>query len=272
MCLLTFEWQPDAAAPLTIAANRDEFYARPTQALHGWAATADGQIFAGQDLQGGGTWMGVHRPSGRLAALTNYRDPRAMREDAPTRGGIVTAFLNGRQGAAQFAAELAEYANTFNAFNLLLFDGRDLVAFESRHRRYFTPEPGVWAVSNADFNTPWPKLLRLRSAFADVLQAQSPEHRPNAADISPALEHALWPLLADSGIAADAALPSTGIRLELERALSAAFICTPGYGTRASTLVRHAGQRVQIIERSFDARGAAEPLGTLRLALDGLQS
>ncbi|MEO5796054.1 MAG: NRDE family protein [Rhodoferax sp.] len=263
MCLLAFQWQPGARAALTIAANRDEFYARPTTALHSWA---DGHTVAGQDLQGFGTWMGVHRPSGRLAALTNYRDPGHNRADAPSRGGLVTAFLHSDQSADDFAQALAGQSNAFNAFNLLLFDGQNLVAYESRHQRHFTPKPGVWAVSNADFDTPWPKLVQLRTAFAEVLQAHQAAESP---DISPALESALWNLLADTCVADDADLPATGVSLELERALSAAFVHMPHYGTRASTLVQHARDRVQIVERSFGAAGVREPIGTIRLTVDG---
>lgn len=264
MCLLAFQWLPGAPAPLTIAANRDEFYARPTTALHAWA---DGHTVAGQDLQGGGTWMGVHRRSGRVAALTNVRDPAAMRSDAPSRGGIVTAFLHSGLGAEEFAQQLAGTSAAYNGFNLLLFDGQQLVAFESRQRRFFQPAPGVWAVSNADFDTPWPKLVRLRSGLAAVLQTHQAAQAP---EMPPALESDLWPLLADTRLAADAELPATGVGLDLERALSATFICMPHYGTRASTLLHHGRDRVQIIERSFGPAGAREPTGTVRLRLDGL--
>jgi uncharacterized protein with NRDE domain len=264
MCLLAFQWQPAARAPLTIAANRDEFYARPTTALHAWA---DGHTVAGQDVQGGGTWMGVHRPSGRLAALTNVRDPAAMRTDAPSRGGIVTAFLGSHLGAEDFAQQLTGSSDTFNPFNLLLFDGDQLVAFESRQRRHFYPAPGVWAVSNADFHTPWPKLVRLRAGVAAALLTHQ---AADASSISPALEADLWPLLADTRVAADAELPATGVSLALERALSATFVGMPHYGTRASTLVHHGRDWVHIVERSFGPSGVLEPTGTVRLVLDGL--
>ena len=265
MCLLTFQWQPDARVPLTIAANRDEFYVRPTLPLHAWPEAGGGQIVAGQDQQGGGTWMGVHQPSGRLAALTNYRDPAHNRADAPSRGAIVTDFLQSPLGADKFAQALAARSDAFNAFNLLLFDGQQLVAFESRHRRHFAPQPGVWAVSNADFDTPWPKLVQLRRAFAEVLQAHQ---AAESVDISPALEAALWNLLADTCVADDADLPATGVGLELERALSAAFVHLPHYGTRASTLLQHARSQVSVVERSFGAGGVEAPLGTVRLRLD----
>lgn len=259
MCLIAFQWQPDALAPLTIAANRDEFYARPTRALHHWA---ESPIIAGQDLQGGGTWMGLHAPSGRLAALTNYRDPSRHNPHAPSRGGIVTAFLHGQQTAEEFAQALAAESDAYNPFNLLLFDGQQLRAFQSRQRRHFAPAPGVHAVSNADFNTPWPKLQRLHGGFA---QAMHTHHAADAADLGPALEAALWPLLADTHVADDADLPSTGIPLELERGLSPAFIQLPHYGTRASTLVHCARDRVTLVERSFGAGGVQAMAGEIRV-------
>jgi uncharacterized protein with NRDE domain len=259
MCLIAFQWQPGATAPLTIAANRDEFYARPTRALHAWA---DSPILAGQDLQGGGTWLGVHQPSSRLAALTNFRDPLHNRPDAPSRGGIVTRFLLGRSSAEDFARALAAESDAYNPFNLLLFDGQQLHAFESRQRKHFAPEPGVHAVSNADFNTPWPKLQHLRDGFALAVQQQ---HAAESADLSPALEAALWPLLADTRLAPDAELPHTGIPLELERGLSAAFIQLPHYGTRASTLVHCARGGVTVVERSFGVGGVARLEGEVRM-------
>ena len=261
MCLIAFQWQPDAIAPLTIAANRDEFYARPALPLHHWA---NSPIVAGQDLQGGGTWMGLHTPSGRLAALTNYRDPSRHNPKAPSRGGIVTAFLQGQQTAEEFAQALAAESDAYNPFNLLLFDGQQLHAYESRHHKHFAPEPGVWAVSNADFHTPWPKLVRLHHGFAQALQ----QHRAAESDhLSPALEAELWPLLTDTRLADDADLPHTGMPLELERGLSAAFIHLPHYGTRASTLVHCARGGVTLVERSFGVGGVEVPLGTARLQL-----
>jgi uncharacterized protein with NRDE domain len=257
MCLISFQWRPDAPTPLVLAANRDEFYALPTQPLQLWP---DG-IVAGKDTLGGGTWLGLHQPSGRLAALTNYRDPSCLRDGTPSRGTIVTEFLRGKQSAVQFVASLVNDAAAYNPFNLLLFDGHELVAFESRLGRWFLPEPGIWAVSNADFNTPWPKVRRLRSGFAAAMQTHG------ARELSAALEAELWALLADNGVAQDADLPHTGVSLARERAMSPAFIRIDDYGTRCSTLVHHSRSRVDVVERSFDAYGAR---GTVRLALEGL--
>lgn len=260
MCILSFLWQPDASIPLILAANRDEFYARPTQPLHVWE---DSPLLAGRDLKDGGTWLGAHRDNGRVAALTNYRAPHLQRNDAPSRGRIVTSFLNSDQSAEQFARDLAGQSNAHNPFNLLMFDGRRLVGYESRHQRYFALGPGVGSVSNADFETPWPKLQHLRAGFADAVRSHPPQD-----DMLPILETEIWTLLAHADVAPDSALPRTGISLERERALSPTFIRTPDYGTRASTLLVHGRTRLSMVERTFTAEGWS---GEARFTLNHLQ-
>ncbi len=263
MCILSFQWQPDARIPLILAANRDEFYARPTQALHVWEDPHMPPLLAGRDLKDGGTWLGAHRYNGRVAALTNYRAPHLQRNDAPSRGRIVTSFLNSTQSAEHFARDLAKQSNAYNPFNLLMFDGRDLVGYESRHQRYFPIEPGVGSVSNADFDTPWPKVQRLRAGFKAAVHRHPPQH-----ELPPALEAEIWAHLAHADAAPDNVLPRTGIPLERERALSSTFIRTPDYGTRASTLLVHGRSHLTIVERSFTAQGAC---GEARITLNNLQ-
>ncbi|PIY30278.1 MAG: hypothetical protein COZ09_00550, partial [Comamonadaceae bacterium CG_4_10_14_3_um_filter_60_42] len=154
MCLIAWNWQPASRHPLLLIANRDEYYARPTLPLHWWH---DAPILAGRDLQAGGTWLGISR-TGRLAALTNHRDPASVRVDAPSRGALVSAFLQTELSASDYLTELASRAADYNPFNLLVFDGTRLMGLESRHAKVITMQPGIGAVSNADFLTPWPKL------------------------------------------------------------------------------------------------------------------
>lgn len=239
MCLIAIHWQPQAAVPLILAANRDEFYARPTQALHRWA---DQPIVAGKDLQGNGTWLGVSL-SGRVAALTNYRDPSNIRLGTPSRGDITTAFLTGSSTCEQYLDALAAQAHTYNPFNLLVFDGRTLMGFESRHRGAFKLPEGVSVVSNADFNVPWPKVARLRDGFTKTLGQSGPDRS------------ALLALLSDRRTAAVEDLPQTGIPIEWEKALSAEFIQSPDYGTRASSVLLVGRHQADFVERSFDVNG-----------------
>jgi uncharacterized protein with NRDE domain len=248
MCLIALNWQPQAPVPLIIAANRDEFYARPTQALHRWA---EQPIVAGKDLQANGTWLGVSL-SGRVAALTNYRDPSQNRLGAPSRGDITTAFLSGSGTCEQYLDALASRADAYNPFNLLVFDGLSLMGFESRQRRAFKLSEGVSVVSNADFNVPWPKVARLRNGFTQTLRQNVFDGESVACQ--PGI-NALFALLSDRRTASDEKLPQTGIPIEWEKALSAEFIHTLDYGTRASSVMVVGRSRADFVERSFDVNG-----------------
>lgn len=245
MCLIAWNWQPETEQPLLLIANRDEYYARPSLPLHRWA---DAPISAGKDLQAGGTWLGI-APGGRMAALTNVRDMRNQRADAPTRGALVSHFLCGQGSAQHYLQTIAASAARYNAFNLLVYDGQTLLGFESQGARIVAMEPGVSAVSNAGFDTPWPKLTRLKTGLQQWLAQQAtPQARSH---------EALFELLAHDQPAPDAQLPDTGIPIERERALSSAFIRSADYGTRASSLVMMRRNTARFVERSFDAQGFA---------------
>lgn len=251
MCLITLNWQPGQVVPLLVAANRDEFYARPALGLHHWPGLG---ILAGQDLQASGTWLGLGRCEGvgdgakhiRMAALTNYREVTRQKSDAVSRGHITASFLTSSVSAENYLKTLTANTQLYNPFNLIVFDGQNLMGFESRHARMFALPIGITTVSNADFNTPWPKLEHLRTSFVQILAAD---------DDASLLHEKLFTLLSDERTAPDAVLPQTGMSLDRERALSAAFIRTPDYGTRASSVIRIGHGSAQFTERCFDADG-----------------
>lgn len=257
MCLITLSWQPAGKTPLIVAANRDEFYARPAQHLHHWTGQ---HILAGKDMRAGGAWLGVAKAGGtspmtgagcvRFAALTNYRNPSRHNANAPSRGHITTTFLQGSMSAAAYLQKLSSTADAYNPFNLILFDGQQLMGFESRHARAFELPSGISSVSNADFNTPWPKLVRLQQDFEKALATQQSNQAPQ-------LENELFRLLSNDAVAPDAELPQTGLPSDAERALSAVFVRMPGYGTRACTVVKMGPRGADVTERSFDAHGFA---------------
>ncbi|TAH11024.1 MAG: NRDE family protein [Curvibacter sp.] len=242
MCLIAWNWQPGSATPLLLIGNRDEFYARPTEPLHFWPDTA---ILAGRDAQAGGTWLGVGQGK-RLAGITNYRSTEPPRLNAPSRGQLVTDFLQSSLDAEGYLQTLRTKASAYNAFNLLVFDGHTLMGLESRSGRILPMQPGAGAVSNADFHTPWPKLRQLKEGLTNLVT------RGEADDAY------LWPLLQSRAPAPDAELPATGVPLELERALSAVFVATPGYGTRACSVVRVKANEIRFSEQRF---GASGPMG-----------
>ena len=249
MCLIVWNWQPGSDTPLLLLSNRDEFYERPCMPLHWWNSAPDttgpGTILAGRDMQGGGTWLGISR-SGRLAALTNFRQAQALRTDAPSRGELVANFLNSTLGAPEFLHQLSTQIEAYNPFNLLVFDGQHLLGLESRGARTIALQPGLGGVSNAGFNTPWPKLLKLQNGLRKELA-----HGTSLQTGSDTLHR----LLHDTARVPDAALPQTGVALELERALSPIFVATPRYGTRACSVVQLKRQRATFVEQTIDATG-----------------
>lgn len=239
MCLVAWNWQPQSETPLLLIGNRDEFYARSTQPLHWWP---DGRVLAGKDLQAGGTWLGVSR-SRRLAVLTNFRDPNQMRANPRSRGELVASFLLEDISAVAYLSQLSAKVAEYNPFNLLLLDGQQLLGFESRRATPFAITPGIGCVSNADFETPWPKLLRLKHRFQSLVES-------NQTDDDTLLE-----VLRDKTLTPDNQLPNTGIGLDRERALSAPFVATTDYGTRACSIVRVGRTDVEFVEQSNDAQG-----------------
>jgi uncharacterized protein with NRDE domain len=239
MCLIAFALDAHPAYRLVVAANRDEFYARPTAPAAWWADAPD--VLAGRDLREGGTWMGVTR-AGRFAAVTNYRDPGLFQKpDAPSRGALVADFLRGSADAESYAHDLARRAAEYNGFNLLVGDDDGLYYVSNRTEGVRRLEPGVYGLSNALLDTPWPKVVRAKAAMKDALAAAEGD----------AFDAPLWEVLADRVIAADDALPDTGVGAERERLLSPPFIRTDVYGTRASSVLTIARDgEVRLVERS----------------------
>jgi uncharacterized protein with NRDE domain len=220
VCLILVAWQAHPDYSLVVAANRDEFYARRTAGADFWPDHP--QILAGRDLEADGTWLGMTR-SGRFAALTNYRDPASHKPQAPSRGKLVADFLAGDTAIETYLDALD--AAAYNGFNLLLGDGQKLVAFSNISMQRHDLLPGVYGLSNALLDTPWPKVGAGKTALSGALAALPDES-------------ALFRLLRDDMRHPDAALPATGVSLEWERLLSAAFIRSPDYGTRCSTVIK----------------------------------
>jgi uncharacterized protein with NRDE domain len=241
MCLIAVAWDAHPALRLVVAANRDEFYARPAVPADWWADAPD--VLAGRDLREGGTWMGVTR-AGRFAAVTNFRDPGfAQLANAPSRGALVADFLRGSMDAEAYARDLSSRAAAYNGFNLLVGDDGGLFYLSNRAEGVRRLEPGVYGLSNHLLDTPWPKVVRARRAMEDALA------RVDAA--AEGWESGLWEMLADRVIAADDDLPDTGVGAERERLLSPPFIRSDVYGTRASTVLTIARDgEVRLVERS----------------------
>jgi uncharacterized protein with NRDE domain len=240
MCLILLAIQSHPAYKLVIAANRDEFYERPTAPAAFW--DSEPGLLAGRDLRAGGTWLGI-TTKGRIAAITNYRDPSSMKNDAPSRGSLVTDFLSGQQSPVDYLDDLKRAAHEYNGFNLIVGKKHELYWYSNREEGIRDLSTGIYGVSNRLLDTPWPKVTRGKKMISTLLYEEK--------DPSP---ETFFSMLADRSVPDDNKLPDTGVGLELERMLSPIFITSPDYGTRSSTLLfidRH--DRVIFIEKTFNA-------------------
>lgn len=251
MCLVAIALDEDRRFPLVVAANRDEYYDRPAARLAWWTPPDGGPaILSGRDLRGGGTWLGL-TTAGRLGLLTNVRDPGRHDPAAPSRGAIVPEWLAAREASDRFWMRMG--LTGYNGFNLFAADFRRGECFWASNAAIYPRrlERGIYGMSNALLDTPWPKVVALKEALAQALGESATVDE---------LSVALFAALADRSVADDDELPDTGIDREWEKALSAAFIRSPDgrYGTRCSTLViaerMSRGLVTHVLERTFSPR------------------
>jgi uncharacterized protein with NRDE domain len=253
MCLVLVVWRAHPLYPCLVAANRDEFHARPAARAEWWPDHP--HILAGRDLEAGGTWLGVTR-AGRFAALTNYRDPEQRRAAVPSRGALVTSMLESGASVAEGLTHLRAVGRDYNGFNLIFSDGERLGIYESVRGDGRELGPGIYGLSNHLLDTPWPKVqnakTRMEAALSDLT------------DTAPLLD-----LLRDDRAASDAQLPRTGVSLDWERLLSSAFVRARDYGTRCSTIIRieHQG-RAYFDEWSWDSVGSDIGRTSLQFVLE----
>lgn len=237
MCLINFQFDDHPKYKLILAANRDEFYLRPTETAHFW--NDEPGLLAGRDLMQMGTWLGVTK-TGRIAALTNFRDPSVPDADKISRGAIVRNFLASDMDPRQFMESLIP--EDYAGFNLLAGDAKKLYYYNNIEPVVQRVDPGIHGLSNHFLDTPWPKVVKgnmyLERYISDTQEIRTED---------------LFAFLNDAEQAAENALPDTGVGSEMERVLSSMFIRTPEYGTRSSTvvLIGHDGH-VTFAERTYD--------------------
>jgi uncharacterized protein with NRDE domain len=238
---------------VVIAANRDEYHARPTAPARWW----DEGWLAGRDLTAGGTWLGVTR-KGRWALVTNVREPGRQDQQAPSRGALVLRLLEDTSPVAQRLRTILADGNRYNGYNLLAGDAESAYWGSNRGPHYRPLVPGVYGLSNLQLDTPWPKVRHTKEAFARWCAEGESDDRQGV--------ETLFGMLADSTRAPDAELPVTGVGVERERLLSAPFIVSASYGTRSSTLLTIGYDReIHLVERSFNADG--QPIGEVDFRL-----
>lgn len=245
MCLVLFAYQPDSPRPLVVAANRDEFYARPAQSAHYWESgegEAGGQkhLLAGRDLSAGGSWLGVST-RGRFATVTNFAEDVPNEDALLSRGALVAEFLNSSASANEFAHHI--HGPDYRGYNLLLWDAHELV-YTSNRGTTQNLNAGVYGLANAELGATWPKVTRGVANLTRICR-----ERPTATQ--------LISLLADEHLPPDETLPHRGRPLELERRVAPCFIRGDEYGTRASTAVIVENSVVAFAEQEYGVAGVS---------------
>lgn len=243
MCLIFFALNHHPEYSLILAANRDEFYNRPTAPADFWEIKPE--ILAGRDLQEkteplSGTWLGITK-TGSIAMVTNYRDFRNIKTNAPSRGQLVTNFLAGKYSASDYLKRLSNGADQYNGFNLLVGTGQELYWYSNQAKKINLLNAGIYGISNHLLDTPWPKLTQGKDAFSTILKNKNHFEPEDFLD-----------LMADKTVWQDEDLPDTGVGIIRERMLSPIFIESADYGTRCSTviLITKSG-RVSFVEKTY---------------------
>ncbi|MBI5592123.1 MAG: NRDE family protein [Deltaproteobacteria bacterium] len=240
MCLILLAYGVHPEYRLILAANRDEFYERPTLPMAFWEDHPD--ILAGRDLKGGGTWLGMSR-SGKFSAITNYRESGGPKPGAPSRGHLVSDFLSGNSSARTYLEAVSAVGQIYSGFNLIVGDASGLFYHSNRGPGIRRLQPGWYGLSNHLLNTPWPKVEKgIALLKAAVLDSDPVNMEP------------IFQLLKNREMPPDGRLPDTGVGMEWERILSPMFIQSLGYGTRSSSvmLIDRNG-RTQVAEQTFEA-------------------
>lgn len=239
MCIIAIAYRVHPAYPLIIAANRDEFYSRPTAPLHFWPDHPE--ILAGRDLKSYGTWLGVNK-KGKIAAVTNFREPDANRNNGISRGGLTTDYLAADVHAADYLQRIAARKDEYSGFNLIAGTTDSLLWYSNRGGGITEIEPGVHGLSNHLLNTPWPKVEKIRETVSARIGKKN--------EIDP---EDFFGLLSDDARFPDEMLPETGIGKTWESILSPIFIKSDIYGTRCSSVITVAASgKIRFCERRYD--------------------
>ncbi|PLT33467.1 hypothetical protein CUU64_14020 [Bacillus sp. V5-8f] len=251
MCLILFAYQSHPKYKLIVAANRDEFYKRPTAPVHYWQDHP--QILAGRDLEKMGTWMGV-TTTGRFAALTNYRNPQEKTEGKRSRGELVANFLKTHEISKDYLKKVKVERDLYPGYNFLAGDANELYYYSNVEDTVKRLDPGIYGVSNHLLNTAWPKVQRGKEGLSQIV-----------GDSVEQMTEKLLNLLQNADPFPDELLPNTGVSQEWERILSPLFIKSEGYGTRSSTVVLMSEGEIYYRERVFVAENSKDQEYTIHL-------
>ncbi len=241
MCLILLSYNNHPSYRLILAANRDEFYDRPTAPLGFWDEAP--HVLAGRDLKSGGTWLGVTK-TGRICAITNFRDPAVQLIDAPSRGLLVANYLKGNESPQIYLQKVKGDGERYNGFNLLAGNESGIFCCSNRTEDIIRLSPGLYGLSNNLLDTPWPKVAKGKRCLEKILSS-------NKIDCE-----SIFELLSNRNMPPDSDLPDTGVGIEWERILSPLFIKSDTYGTRSSSIVLIGKENITFMERTYIKNGS----------------
>ena len=222
MCTTLFSYNFNPNYPIIIASNRDEFYERPTSDVSFWNKHPN--IIGGIDKKYLGTWLGMSK-EGKIGILTNFRDPKNHQKNLKSRGLLLKNFLTEDVSIDDFIQMLKKNKDEYNGYNILFGDISKMVYYSNKENKIKVLDSGIFGLSNAFLDTPWPKVIIGKKLLANEVK----NVKPNSDQI--------MNILKNNTIAIDDDLPDTGIGIEYERMLSPIFIRSPQYGTRSSIVI-----------------------------------
>ncbi len=240
MCILFVALGEHPRYPLIVAANRDEEFARPSEAAQFWSDFPD--IYGGRDLQAGGTWLAVNK-AGRIAAITNLRMPHLYKDHAISRGGLIPDYLN-CESVEEFKEQLRDNHHLYNPFNLMFGSMDELTVYNSATNTFVNLGQGFHSVSNGPVDDYWPKMSR----GVSLLEEHVLERTDGDLDINRLVAD-----MRDTTQADETLLPQTGVGVEFEKLLSSIFIEGDSYGTRTTSVLTFDRQSLSFYEVDYDA-------------------
>lgn len=239
MCLIVLSVRQHPDYPLILAANRDEFHARPTKEAHWWPDKPD--VVGGRDLQAGGTWLALHR-KGRFATVTNFRDAEPPKAGHRSRGHLVTGFLTSDLAPADYLETIDE--QNYAGFNLIVGTLDDVAYLSNREPGKRHLDAATYGLSNALLDGPWHKVERSKEKLSSIIATGNVD------------ETGMMRLMKDRNRAPVAEVETGRLGFEKAHAITAPFIVMPDYGTRCTSIVLVDKEgNWRFIERRFDPAG-----------------
>lgn len=245
MCTMVFAYKTHPEYDFIYIGNRDEFKNRPSIGAHFWET--DPRVIAGMDLEKGGTWAGM-TIEGKMAFLTNFREPHLKKDGLYSRGFLTRDFLLGDMSPTAYLKSIKTNHNAYDPFNLVLGSLDALWFYSNMNNRTSKIVPGIHGLSNAFLNTPWYKVVKAKERLSELIYKDF-------------IIEELFSILDDREIPPDSLLPDTGVPKDLERTLSTIHIDTPTYGTlfKTAILIRKDGL-VTYYEKKLESTGRFSPI------------